>query len=244
MNYIVTIVFLVFASLVCHAEESAAKRIIQKALSKDSSPYEYELQSFITTDSNGNYESKTVKKYFRKDSNLSKLLYVLESPKELKGMSLLILNNKLGSEQIWLYLPSIKKQIKLVGNGGQSDFLGTDYLHEDIMPINTDNFDFILDDENQSTITVDVVPKEESVNTNYSRRKYLIDASSYFIEKIQYFGKANELLKEQVFTGIEFDEEMINHVDGTSTKIEVIESSYKEQDVPLNYFQPKYWTRQ
>jgi hypothetical protein len=54
------------------------------------------------------------------------------SPADISGSNILIHEHRKGNDDIWIYLPSVKKVRRLLANSKKESFMGTDFSYTDI----------------------------------------------------------------------------------------------------------------
>lgn len=78
------------------------------------------------------------------NDGISKLLLRFDSPPEMLGVSVLILNAPKANPEQWLYTPSIKRVRHLAARDRSQRFMGTDLSHEDIEERPVEDYDYDL----------------------------------------------------------------------------------------------------
>ena len=61
-----------------------------------------------------------------------KSLIVFNSPRDVKGTATLTFTHKVGSDDQWLYLPSIKRVKRISSNNKSGPFVGSEFAYEDL----------------------------------------------------------------------------------------------------------------
>ncbi|MEL6123939.1 MAG: outer membrane lipoprotein-sorting protein, partial [Bacteroidota bacterium] len=61
-----------------------------------------------------------------------KSLIVFNSPRDVKGTSTLTFTHKEGSDDQWLFLPSIKRVKRISSNNKSGPFVGSEFAYEDL----------------------------------------------------------------------------------------------------------------
>jgi outer membrane lipoprotein-sorting protein len=74
----------------------------------------------------------------------SKLLLRFDSPPEMRGVAVLILNAPNAPPEQWLYTPSIDRERHLAAQDRSQRFMGTDLSHEDIEVRPVEDYDYDL----------------------------------------------------------------------------------------------------
>ncbi|WP_298473240.1 outer membrane lipoprotein-sorting protein [uncultured Maribacter sp.] len=123
-----------------------------------------------------------------------KSLIVFNSPKDVKGTSTLTFTHKVGSDDQWLYLPSIKRVKRISSNNKSGPFVGSEFAYEDLSSQEVEKYTYKFLKENNSILTVEQDPVDPK--SGYTRRIVSYNKSKgYRIEKIQFYDRKNALLK-------------------------------------------------
>jgi hypothetical protein len=166
----------------------------------------------------------------------SKLVVRFDTPADIKGTSVLQIEHIDGDDDMWIYLPALKKSRRLVANNKKDSFVGSDFSYGDISLPKVDQYRHTL----QRTDTVDghecyvveSVPATAAVraNSGYSKKVTWVRTDSFVEAKVEYYDLAGRLWKTQKVSRAELVEpqkgrwfaterEMTNHQNGHRTVI-------------------------
>ena len=165
-----------------------------------------------------------------------KVITRFTSPNDIRGVSVLTFENRGGSDDNWLYLPSTKRVRRISGANNTSSFLGTEFTYEDLTPLDPREYDFTylgeaalnVDGTELTTRQIEAVPTYD--DTGYSRLVISLDPTSWIHVKIDYYDLSGTLLKTRHSASIEtFHDrfwrarriEMANHQTGKRTVLEI-----------------------
>ena len=128
-----------------------------------------------------------------------KSLIVFNSPKDVKGTSTLTFTHKVGSDDQWLYLPSIKRIKRISSNNKSGPFVGSEFAYEDLSSQEVEKYTYKFLEEKGSLLIVEQDPVDPK--SGYSKRivSYNKD-KGYRIEKVEFFDRKNSLLKTLSYT--------------------------------------------
>ncbi|WP_296380521.1 outer membrane lipoprotein-sorting protein, partial [Winogradskyella sp.] len=87
-----------------------------------------------------------------------KSLIVFNSPKDVKGTSTLTFTHKIGSDDQWLYLPSIKRVKRISSNNKSGPFVGSEFAYEDLSSQEVEKYAYKFLEEKGSILTVEQDP--------------------------------------------------------------------------------------
>jgi uncharacterized protein len=167
----------------------------------------------------------------------SKVLIRFSSPPDIKGTGVLQIEHNGGDDDLWIYLPALKKSRRLVANNKKDSFAGSDFSYGEITLPDVDDYRHTT--IRRETVdgadchVIESVPASDTIrgNSGYSKKISWIRADNFLEAKVEYYDVAGRLLKTQK-TGrhqlVEPDKgrwfalarEMTNHQSGHRTSIE------------------------
>ena len=166
----------------------------------------------------------------------SKFLVRFSDPPDVAGTSLLQIEHSDGDDDLWIYLPALKKVRRLVASNKKDSFVGSDFSYGDIAIPKVDQYRHEL----RGTETVDgtecwiieSTPATDAVRSNsgYARKITWVRTDNALETKVEYYDLANRLLKTQRVTRHQpgaaqpgkwfaLEREMTNHQTGHRTLI-------------------------
>ncbi len=164
----------------------------------------------------------------------SKLLVKFSTPTDIKGTGFLQVEHSDGDDDLWLYLPALKKSRRLVANNKKDSFLGSDFSYGDISLPKVDQYQHTLKGsekikENECYV-IESVPANDSVKSNsgYSKKITWVRKDALLEAKVEYYDLSGRLLKTQLTANHQLVEpnpqrwfalyrEMTNHQTGHKT---------------------------
>jgi len=189
-----------------------------------------------------------------------KRLYRFLSPPDVKGTSILVFDYATKADDIWIYLPVLRKTRRIVSSERSKSFMGSDFSYGDLNIPALDEFNYTLvKEENaggEKCWVVDVVPrdKETAKSDGYSKKTYWVSMATNTVRKGLYFGLDGQPFKELKTDNIKLLDpkkhryramhmEMTNKKTGRhsifeSTKVEFTPGTKDE------YFTPRYLERE
>lgn len=128
-----------------------------------------------------------------------KSLIVFNSPKDVKGTATLTFTHKIGFDDQWLYLPSIKRIKRISSNNKSGPFVGSEFAYEDLSSQEVEKYSYQFIEEKGSLLIVEQDPVDPK--SGYSKRivSYNKD-KGYRIEKVEFFDRKNSLLKTLTYS--------------------------------------------
>ncbi len=128
-----------------------------------------------------------------------KSLIVFNSPKDVKGTSTLTFTHKIGSDDQWLYLPSIKRVKRISSNNKSGPFVGSEFAYEDLSSQEVEKYKYKFLEEKGSLLIVEQDPVDPK--SGYTRRIVTYNKDKgYRIEKVEFYDRKNSLLKTLTYS--------------------------------------------
>jgi len=127
-------------------------------------------------------------------------------PADVKGTVSLLIEHSEKDDDIWIYLPSVKKVRRLVSSNKKDSFVGTDFSYGDVIGHKVKEWDHKLvkeeDVDGKPCYVIESTPKDASIkaNTGYSKRVNWIQKDNFVTLKGVLYDETGELLKETRFT--------------------------------------------
>jgi|SRR5579859_2408312 len=123
------------------------------------------------------------------------------SPADVRGTKTLLIEHSAADDDIWIYLPAMKKVRRLVASNKKDSFVGTDFSYGDVIGHKVEDWNHkVVRQEKvdgRDCYVVESTPKRPEVadNTGYSKRVSWIDKESYVALRSEIYDQRGELLK-------------------------------------------------
>jgi len=131
------------------------------------------------------------------------------SPPDVKGTVSLLVEHSEADDDIWIYLPALKKVRRLVASNKRDSFVGTDFSYGDVIGHRVGEWEHKLMKEEivdgQAAYVIGSLPKSDTVkaNTGYSRRVSWIRKDNFYTVKGEFWDEAGQPVKHAVFKDIQ-----------------------------------------
>jgi outer membrane lipoprotein-sorting protein len=139
---------------------------------------------------------------FYKENNTEKKIIRFLSPADVKGTGLLIFDYKDKEDNIWLYMPALRKTRRIVSSERAKSFMGSEFSYADMTPPVLDDFTYsILGEEtidNAECWIIEMIPKNEDLiyDNGFSKKISWIGKADYVVRKSDYYDPDGELEKQ------------------------------------------------
>ena len=133
----------------------------------------------------------------------SKFLVRFSEPPDVAGTGLLQVEHSDGDDDLWIYLPALRKARRLVASNKKDSFAGSDFSYADIAIPKVDAYRHTLKGTEQvdgmTCWVIESTPASDAVRSNngYSRKVTWVRTDNFLETKVEYYDLANRLLKVQ-----------------------------------------------
>lgn len=177
------------------------------------------------------------------------------SPADIKGTSTLLIEHADKDDDLWIYLPALKKVRRLAASNKKDSFVGTDFSYGDVIGYKTNEWTHrMLKEESVDGAlchVIESVPKTDEVkaNSGYSKRISWIRKDNFVAVRTDITDTAGQALKRISVFDVQavgkngkmqaMRSEASNLQTGHKTVI-VLEQFKAEQNLGNEYFTPRY----
>lgn len=182
------------------------------------------------------------------------------SPADVKGTATLLIEHSDTDDDMWIYLPALKKVRRLIASNKKDSFVGTDFSYGDVIGHKVEEWDHRLlrDDtvEGQPCYVIESAPRSESVkaNSGYAKRQIWVRKDNAVAIREESWDQAGQLLKVMTAGEIQLvDEargkwqpmrlEATNIQTGHRTRLQ-FENFRANQNIQADYFTTRYLERE
>ena len=190
----------------------------------------------------------------------SKVLIRFMSPADIQGTGYLQIQHTEGDDDVWIYLPALKKVRRLVANNKKDSFFGSDFSYGDILLPVVDTYRHTLVRsemlDGEDCYVIEAVPATDELKNNYGYGKFIawVRKSNFMEKKIEYFDISGRPLKTQMIGVVQevnsrshkwwaIRREVVNHQTGHRTLL-VFDRLDVNASVAEEFFTPRYLERE
>jgi len=177
------------------------REITQKA-SDISNPDAFEMTSTLTTyDAKGRKRVRQTTSATKIFGETTKTIMKFLSPADVKGTGILIFDHENKDDDMWIYLPALRKTRRIISSEKSKSFMGSEFSNADMSRPNLDDFNYKLDGtaqyEGKTCRVIVSTPINDKVadENGYSKKIVLIDKNKYEVYKVEYYDLDGELWK-------------------------------------------------
>ncbi len=169
----------------------------------------------------------------------SKFAVKFSTPADIRGTAFLQVEHNEGDDDLWIYLPALKKSRRLVASNKKDSFVGSDFSYGDIsLPKVSKYRHTVARTEAMDGVdcyVIESIPGDDTVkaNSGYSRKLTWVRPDNFVEAKVEYYDLAGRLLKTQRVTKPQVVDakagrwfpllrEMTNHQTGHKTTLNVL----------------------
>lgn len=199
-------------------EELTAKQIMDKAFEVTKLAGSEAVSTMTIIDSKGRErvrEIAMVTKLFDNGDTEKRLLRFL-APADVKGTGLLVFDYEEKDDDMWLFMPALRKTRRIVSSERAKSFMGSEFSYADMSPPILDEFNYriLSEKEVEGTLCweIEMVPIDEDVadENGFSKRIAYIGKKDYVIRGAVYYDLDGELHKELSVKEIR-ELDLVNH---------------------------------
>jgi hypothetical protein len=212
-----------------------------------------EMTSTLTIyDAKGRERVRETATAAKKFGNTTKVITRFTSPPDVKGTSILIYDHEDKDDDMWIYMPALRKTRRIVSSEKGKSYMGSEFSNADMSVPNLEDFTYAIDGSEQyngkECWLISAVPVDDDVadNNGYSKRVSWVDKSEYFSYKSVFYDFDDILFKEITMSGYE---EMgngkyiirrmeANNLDNGRRSVMTIDQLQKGSDLTENSFAP------
>ncbi|HEY5592093.1 MAG TPA: outer membrane lipoprotein-sorting protein [Paludibacter sp.] len=183
-----------------------AQEIIQKSTDLiDISSMEM-VSTLKIMDAKGNVRERQITTAAKKFGDANKMLIKFIAPADVKGTTLLVYDYDIKSDNMWIYMPALRKVRRIVSSEKGKSFMGSEFTNADMSKPNVTDFSYsILGKENFQGKTcwkIQQTGKNQTIQdeNGYSKKISYVDNSSYLCYKVEFYDFSGKLQRVQLLS--------------------------------------------
>jgi len=189
--------------------EPSGLEIVTKADAARRAKSEHQVMTMTLENSRGQKRVRTIEGWEREISDTEEHRFSrFKEPADVKDTTLLTYDYENKDDDIWLYLPALKKVKRILSSNKGDYFMGSDFTYEDMENIDLLNWAYTVTGKEPldglECWVVDAVANndKERSETSYNKLRYWIDTEDFIIRKIDYTDKKDRQSKQLIISDI------------------------------------------
>lgn len=136
-------------------------------------------------------------------------LVLFQAPADVKGTSILLVEHSKSDDDMWIYLPGLKKVRRLVASNKKDSFAGTDFSYGDVIGYSVDDWRHALAGEEnvagEPCYVVESMPATEAVKdtSGYSKRRSYVSKDHLVTLRMEAWDTEGQKLKEVEYSNFQ-----------------------------------------
>ncbi|MFC2113283.1 outer membrane lipoprotein-sorting protein [Bacteroidota bacterium] len=142
------------------------------------------------------------------NGNTEKRIIRFLSPAEVKGTGMLIYDYKDKNDDMWIYMPALRKTRRIISTEKSKSFMGSEFSNADMSAPKLDDFNYSLlrteTVEGTDCWVIESIPVDEDImdEMGFDRKLSWIGKKDFVQRKAEYYNEENELFKRLTATNI------------------------------------------
>ncbi len=140
---------------------------------------------------------------------VTKMVMRITSPPDQKGVAMLIHDYKEKGDDMWIYLPSLRKSRRVVSSEKASQFMGSEFLNSDMSRPSTDDYRHTLTGSgsinNEVCWIIESIAKDATVakESGFTKKVSYITKNDNLCRKVEFYDAKGALLRTQLISKFE-----------------------------------------
>lgn len=175
---------------------------------KSTKVIEFESSEMVSTlkifDDKGNVRVRQVTTATKKFGQVTKTIMKFLSPADVKGTAILIYDNENKDDDMWLYLPSLRKTRRIVSSDKGKSFMGSEFSNADMSKPNETDFSYKIAGNTaysgKACWQIEATAKSNEMIDKYGYKKKImtIDKSTFLPYKTDFYDASGNLIKSMI----------------------------------------------
>ena len=181
-------------SLIANAQQFTAREIVTKAVTAVQLEGSESISTLTIIDKKGRKRLRKMTQASKiyNNGDVEKRIIKFLEPADVLGTGLLTFDYKNKNDDMWLYMPALRKTRRIVSSEKSKSFMGSEFSYSDLTPPKMDDFSFkLLPDEEIDGVDcykIEMLPNND-----------LIADENGFSKKLSWFGKNDLVIRKSVY---------------------------------------------
>ncbi len=154
-------------------------------------------------DTKGSERIRQISTVSRKFGLTNKTMMKFIAPADVKGTAILVYDHENTSDDMWIYMPALRKTRRIVSSERGKNFMGSEFTNADMSKPSLDDFKYrLLGTESFNGVNcwkIEAVCKDKLVEDEYgfSKKIAYIGQGNYLCYKVEFYDLEGSLFKTQ-----------------------------------------------
>ncbi len=201
---------LILLSMTAAQTEMTGEEIIKLAHDAQTMSGTEYIGTLAIYDKKGNHRTRKIAAASRDypDVNVSKRIIRFLEPADVKGTGMLIFDHDDKDDDMWIFMPSLRKTRRIVSSDKGGSFMGSEFSNADLAAETMTDFNYKLigeeDYSGELCWVVEVKPLDEDIAEDYGfyRKQVWIGQADHINRRVLFHDYDDELVKEQINSDI------------------------------------------
>ena len=194
--------FIIVLPVMVSSAEPDAKQIMTRSQEATRMAGSESVATLTIFDNKGNKRirkfSSASKKY---PDGVTKMIMRFLEPADVKGTGILTFDNETGDDDMWIYMPALRKTRRIVSGEKTKSFMGSEFSNADITSPNIDDYTYkLIGSETVRDLEcwkIATTPVKGGIaeSTGYSKKIMCVAKKDFMARRTEYYDLDGELLK-------------------------------------------------
>jgi hypothetical protein len=184
------------------AEELTGAQIMRRNDEASRAASEHQIMRMVLTDKRGKQRERTIEGWsYEVSKEEEKRFARFLEPGDIKDTTLLTYDYEQNDDDIWLYLPALKKVKRILSSDKTDNFMGSDFTYWDMENIDLLNWEYTLkgseDLDGLAVWLVEGTPtsEDELEESGYSKATYWVCKDDYTARRVEFIDHKDRFAK-------------------------------------------------
>ncbi|NLF43159.1 MAG: outer membrane lipoprotein-sorting protein [Bacteroidales bacterium] len=162
------------------------------------------LSTLKIIDAKGRERIRQVSTASRKFGKTSKRLIKFTAPADVQGTAMLIFDNEDSNDDMWIYMPALRKTRRIVSTEKGKSFMGSEFTNADMSKPDKNQFDYKMlgstTIEGKDCHKIEMSCKNQAIaqENGYHKKIMYIEKGTFLTHKMEFFDKDGKLQRTQI----------------------------------------------
>ncbi len=236
----------------CNVYSQSASEISKKSMDMIDIGNMEMTSTIYIGDGKGNNRTRQITTASKKFGEVNKMIIRFMAPPDVKGTALLVFDYDKKSDDMWIYLPALRKVRRVISSEKGKNFMGSEFTNADMSKPNFDDFDYkivgteIISEKECYKIESNCKTPVLAAEYGFSKRISFMEKSNFLCHRVEYYNTAGKLHRIQTISNYKkqpngkyfaFGMKMENVINGRISEM-IIDKFQAGSQLPESTFAP------